>query len=194
MRKLKIDKNKKLTKYGYVELEGITLPVKYCGIKRASISATKLADMYKLPVKTRPATEEEKKQLEQAGYEIGKVIPLIKEFDTTSKEYIKLEEDKNENILFLDMAIHIDLGYMVENEKGKEVPLWKELELTGEDDVVGMAKWLANRDLSTTRYKILMQQINAVEVLGYSSYDEIPEEKEVTENGREEGEAELITE
>jgi hypothetical protein len=182
MRKLKINKDKTLTKYGYVEIEDITLPIRYCGLKRASISASKLADMYKIPNKTRSATEEEKKQLEQAGYDVGKITPFIKEFDTTSKEYIKLEEEKNENILFLDMAIHIDLKYVVEDNKGKEAPLWQTLGLTSEDDVIGMSKWLANRDLSATRYKILMQQINAVEVLGYSSYDLIPDKEEVIED------------
>ena len=72
---------------------------------------------------------------------------------------------------------------IVEDENGVEAPLWKTLGLANEDDVIGMSKWLANRDLSATRYKTLMQQINAVEVLGYSSYDLIPEKEEVKEDG-----------
>lgn len=190
MRKLKIDKDRKFTKYGYVKIENEEYPIKYCGIKRASVSAVKFADLYKLPTTTRPATEEEKKALEQAGYEIGKVIPLIKEYDTTSKKFIKLEEDRKDNQLFLDMAIHFDLLYPITNEEDKEIPLWKHLGLVSEEDTIGMAKWLAERDLSATKYKILMQQINAIEFIGHPSYEEVPEE-EVVENG---GEEELIAE
>lgn len=182
MRKIKVIKDKTLTKYGYVNVEDVELPIKFCGLKRASVSASKLAEMYKIPTKTRPATLEEIDKLKAEGYEIGKVNPMIKEFDLTSKEYVRLEEDKNETLMFLEMAIHVDLKYMVEDEEGKEVPFWKSIGIKDEFDTIGCAKWLAGLDLSANKYKYLMNSINHIEYLGAPSYELFEQKSEVAED------------
>lgn len=193
MRKLSPIKDKTLSKVGFVKIGDFELPVKTSGLKKANISASKLAEMYKLPVSTRMATEEEVEELKKAGVEInGKVTPMVKEYNKTSKEYIKMEEDKKLNEVFLNIAIHIDLSYLVSLDDDKTEPLWKHLGLVSVEDILGLAKWLGDVETDMLDYQLAVMQINNIKQFGHRTYEDIPElaetptiETKVEDNGEE---------
>lgn len=180
MRKIKL-KDKSLCSYGYAVIpDQLILPIKTKGIKKVSKVLNKMEKHFKIPLSNqRPANEEEVEQLKNAGYDVSKMPVMIKDFDKTSEKYKNMVAEENLLYKFLDIGIHVDLEYETDG-----VPVYKELELKGKDDYLGMANWLSELDMFESDYELLKMQIRNIKDKGaksYEQYDKVDDEYEESE-------------
>ena len=170
VRKLKGYKKFTFERFGFISVGDIEFPVKTSGMDDIRLSLIKLKEDYKLPSKTRRATADEIKELIDDGQILpdNKMGVIVREFDRTSSEYIKLQEDLVGRQLILEIALNIDLDYEID----ENIKLWQELELKDNKDVLGLCDWFNKRKIKNEDIEFLKSQVQLIQNSNFKSYEE----------------------
>ena len=168
MKDLPVIKDKNLRRKGFVLVGDILLPIHTKGMMELRKTMRKLKESQNFPIKIVTPEEDEKRALIAFGYDLSKLALSIKRIDETSAEYKIFEEKMDKMTVFLQVAINVDLDFLVETGE----PLWQHLSLEDENDYIGMAEWLAEIGMEKQECEELLKQIEIIKNMGIKDYSE----------------------